>query len=46
MNIFLTITTVIIFISVLLFAGFYAMVLIESLKEDYIEDYGNYDEQD
>jgi hypothetical protein len=46
MNVFLTITAVIIFISVLLFAGFYAMVLIENLKEDYIEDYGNYDEQD
>jgi hypothetical protein len=46
MNVFLTIITVLFFVSVLLFAGFYAMVLIENLKEDYIEDYGNYDEQD
>jgi hypothetical protein len=45
MNVFLTITTVVIFVSVLLFAGFYAMVLIEQLKEDYMEDYGNYDEE-
>jgi hypothetical protein len=39
-------STVIIFVSVLLFAGFYTMVLIEKLKEDYMEDYGNYGEEE
>jgi hypothetical protein len=39
-------TCVILFVSVLLFAGFYTMVLIEKLKEDYMEDYGNYGEED
>jgi len=46
MSTFFTIATVIIFVSVLLFAGFYSMVLIERLKEDYMEDYGSYDEED
>lgn len=46
MNTLFTVATVITFVAVLLFAGFYAMVLIEKLKEDYIEDYGNYDEED
>lgn len=46
MNTFFTISTVIVFVAVLLFAGFYSMVLIEKLKEDYMEDYGNYDEED
>lgn len=46
MNIFITIITVILFVAVSLFAGFYAMVLIEHLKEDYIEDYGTHDEED
>lgn len=41
-----TILTVITFLAVLIFAAFYAMVLIEKLKEDYMEDYGNYDEED
>jgi len=46
MNVFLTIITVVFFVAVLLFAGFYAMFLVEKLKDDYAEDYGNYDEED
>jgi hypothetical protein len=45
MNIFLTIITVVSFIAVLLFAGFYAIFFIETFKEDYMEDYGNHDEE-